>query len=61
MGLAGVVRSVRKVRGYQWCVLEVLGEQRVSLSIWVCHIADDGSMLLGVLGDVIIVYYQESR
>ena len=25
------------MKGHQGCVLEVLGEQRVSLSVWVCH------------------------
>ena len=38
MGLAGIGGTVRGVKGHQGCVLEVLGEQRVSLSIWVCHI-----------------------
>ena len=50
MGLAGVEWAMRGVKGHQRCVLEVLGEQRVSLSIWVCHIGGDREMLLGAIG-----------
>ena len=39
VGLAGVNWAVRGARVHQRCVLKVLGEQRVSLSIWVCHVA----------------------
>ena len=40
LGLAVIEWAVRGVKGHQRGVLKVLGEQRVSLSIWVCHIAD---------------------
>lgn len=48
VGLAGIEWAARGVKGHQRCVLKVLGEQRVSLSIWFCHIADNWDMLLGV-------------
>ena len=36
--LARVVWIVWGLEGHQRCVLEVLGEERVGLSIWVCHV-----------------------
>ena len=40
MGLADIVWVFKGVERYERGVLKVLGEQRVSLSIWVRHIAD---------------------
>ena len=48
--LACVEWAVRDLKGYQWRILEVLGEQRVSLSIWVCHTADGWEMLFSAIG-----------
>lgn len=45
--LAGVEWVARALKGHQRCVLEVLGEQRVCLSIWICHILGNRKMLLG--------------
>ena len=45
-GLAGAELAVKGVKKHQGCVLKVLGEQRVSLSIWVCHIVGTRKILL---------------
>ncbi len=45
-GLAGAEWALKGVKGHQRGVLEVLGEQRVGLSVWVCHIAGIWKMLL---------------
>lgn len=47
VGLASTEWALKGVEGHQRCILEVLGEQRVSLSIWVCHSAGDWEMLHG--------------
>lgn len=39
MGLVGTTRVVKGVKMHQRCVLKVLSEQRVSLSIWVRHVS----------------------
>ena len=36
--LASIVMMVSMEKTYKWCVLKVLGEQRVSLSIGVRHV-----------------------
>lgn len=46
MGLAGTTRAAKRVKVHQRCVLKVLGEQRVSLSIWVRHVSGNGNVLL---------------
>ena len=38
--LADTMWAVREVERHQRCVLKVLSEKRVSLSIWVRHVAD---------------------
>ena len=50
VGLAGIEWAVQRVETCQRGVLEVLGEERVSLSVRVRHVAVNAEMLLGAEG-----------
>ncbi len=36
--LAFIARGLAMFNAHKWCVLKVLGEQRVRLPTWVCHL-----------------------
>ena len=47
IGLAGIEGAMKGLETCQRGVLKVLGEERVSLSVRVRHVAVEGKMLLG--------------